>query len=178
MEGARAILEAVLADLPPPPPAQVQTSTNFAPDFVAFVKNLEQAQRLAVHKPHKSPEGGAATIGYGHKIKPGEKFTALTDAQATKLLTHDLEQARQKVYDHIKRVYDLQLRLSRKQEEMLTEFAFNLGSLRAFPKFVDAVLREDWAKAKQEYRRSYLTPEGKRLQLDRRNQLFAQRYGL
>ena len=36
---------------------------------------------------------------------------------------------------------------------MLTDFAFNLGGLNKFPKFVDAVLRNKWDIVKKEYQR-------------------------
>lgn len=41
--------------------------------------------------PHRSLEGGSATIAYGHKIFSGEDFSqGLTDAQATDLLKKDV----------------------------------------------------------------------------------------
>ena len=64
--------------------------------------------------------------------------------------------------------------LSRKQQEMLTEYAFNLGSLRGFPKFTKAVVEEDWATARNEYKRTYKA-NGKRYELAR-NKFFYDRY--
>ena len=46
-------------------------------------------------------------------------------------------------------------RLSQKQFEILVDFAFNLGTLQTFPKFVDAVCRKDWKTAVKEYKRKY-----------------------
>lgn len=41
--------------------------------------------------PHKSLEGGADTIAYGHKLQPGEDFSkGLTDDEAEKLLEKDI----------------------------------------------------------------------------------------
>lgn len=175
MDIARPILEQAVADLPPP--AQHQTAMQFAPDFVNFVKALEKAGQHASHVPEPDPAGGMV-IGYGHRIAAGENFTRISEQDATKLLVQDLAKARKAVDAYIKRVYGIQLTLTRKQAEMLTEFAFNLGSLNAFPKFTDAVLREDWAKASQEYVRSYKDEAGAKHLLDRRNELFARRYGL
>jgi GH24 family phage-related lysozyme (muramidase) len=175
VDGARAILEQSVAGLPPP--AQVQTSTNFSPAFVQFVKGLENETR-SHYEPEASLEGGGMTIGYGHKIKRDESFARITEREATRLLIYDLLAARQEVDAYIKRVYGVQLQLSAKQAEMLTEFAFSLGGLDKFQKFTDAVLREDWAKVAQEYRRSYETADGVRKPLDGRNRKFAARYGL
>jgi hypothetical protein len=60
---------------------------------------------------------------------------------------------------------------------MLTEFAFNLGSLDKFPSFVDSVLRNNLDKTKKEYVRSYVDAKtNKRLPLQRRNLAFYDRY--
>jgi hypothetical protein len=41
--------------------------------------------------PHKSLEGGAATIAYGHKMQPGEDYSrGLTDNEAESLLEKDI----------------------------------------------------------------------------------------
>ncbi len=41
--------------------------------------------------PHKSLEGGAATIAYGHKVQPGEDYSqGLTDNEAERLLEKDI----------------------------------------------------------------------------------------
>lgn len=41
--------------------------------------------------PHKSIEGGAATIAYGHKVQPGEDYSqGLTDTEAERLLEKDI----------------------------------------------------------------------------------------
>lgn len=42
--------------------------------------------------PHKSLEGGADTIAYGHKVQPGENFKdGLTDSEAEQLLEKDIQ---------------------------------------------------------------------------------------
>ncbi len=61
--------------------------------------------------------------------------------------------------------------MSLKQEEMLTEFAFNLGGLSKFPKFVDSVLRNDLNTMNKEYKRYVGNKE-----LTGRNTAFYSRY--
>jgi GH24 family phage-related lysozyme (muramidase) len=169
---ARQLLEVDL-----PPPAEHRQASAFSPAFIQFVKGLE-ARSAKTHQVVPSSEGGAKTLGYGHKLRSGEEPGAIDDRQAEQQLLRDLEAARQGVYRYIQRAYGVRVQLSQKQEEMLTEFAFNLGGLEKFPKFADAVLRQDWARATQEFRRFYRTPDGQRRELQLRNRLFAQRYGL
>lgn len=169
-----------------PPPAIQQQSfeSNFSADFVNFIKNLENAQKSGFIKgkwyPHPSAEGNNLTIAYGHKIKTdkeSQKFAkGIDDREAIKLLVKDLLEAKEKVRRYIDERYKIHLMLDKKQMEMLTEFAFNLGGLDKFPKFTDAVLRKDWGKAAQEYKRSYRSSSGEKKSLTRRNQLFFDRY--
>lgn len=173
------------AHVNPPPAIQQQAfEQNFAPDFVNFVKNLENADRTGFLNgkwyPHRSAEGGRPTIAYGHKLlsdREEKKFTGgIDEREATKLLVKDLLEAKEKVRRYIDDRYKIHLMLDKKQMEMLTEFAFNLGGLEKFPKFTDAVIRRNWPIAAQEYRRSYRTASGERKKLTRRNQLFFDRY--
>jgi GH24 family phage-related lysozyme (muramidase) len=151
---------------------------------VNFVKNLENADKKGFINgkwyPHPSPEGGYPTIAYGHKIKTDkeeQKYRqGLDDREATKLLVKDLMEAKDKVRKYIDDRYKIHLMLDKKQMEMLTDFAFNLGGLEKFPKFTDAVLRKDWKRAAQEYKRGYRSASGERKELTRRNQLFFDRY--
>jgi hypothetical protein len=49
-------------------------------------------QKLKKWFPHKSLEGGADTIAYGHKIQKGENFSAgITDSEANVLLEKDIK---------------------------------------------------------------------------------------
>jgi len=162
----------------PPPPAIVQKAETFSPDFINFVKNIENANRVGYQNgkwyPHKSYEGGLPTIAWGHKIKSTNEvrqlMKGLTDSQAEKLLRDDLEIARKEVDNYMKSL-GVNIPLSQKQLEMLTEFAFNLGSLKKFPKFTRAVLNQDWETAEKESLRY-----SKGQPLTRRNELFRKRY--
>ncbi len=67
-------------------------------------------------------------------------------------------------------------KLSQKQLEMLTDYAFNLGTLKSFPKFAAAVFRSDWEAAGKEYKRTYKDANGKSHPLLGRNVAFFDRY--
>jgi GH24 family phage-related lysozyme (muramidase) len=160
-----------------PPPAEHHAASSFSPDFIEFIKRLE-TEPASVYKAKSSAEGGTKTIGYGHKLQPGANLDQISAKDAERRLIQDLEHARSKVYSYIKKKHAINIMLDRKQEEMLTEFVFNLGGLEKFPKFTDAVLRKDWPRASGEFRRFYQTPDGQKRELKLRNRLFAERYGL
>jgi len=165
------------------PPAIVQSAHEFSPKFIDYMKSVENAGKVGFENgkwtPHISPEGGLPTIAYGHKLKKGEekRFAGgLSDGEAERLLKKDLAIAKAKVYSDIKKMFDVQIPLEDYQEEMLTDYAFNLGSLEKFPKFVRAVLNKDWATAKREYERSYKDAKGVRQPLQGRNDIFFRTY--
>lgn len=58
-------------------------------------------------------------------------------------------------------------RLDNKQMEMLIDFAYNLGSLKKFPKFAESVFKKDWETARKEYKRKYTDAKGKKHELGR-----------
>lgn len=152
--------------------------------FISFIKTLENAQRsgfdekLKLWFPHDSPEGGLPTIAYGHKVHRNELCElsrGISDVRATEILLLDIESAYSAVVNYVTtRIgeYDL----SEKQSEMLVEFAFNLGTLRGFPKFVKSVVGENWGVSKKECIRYYTDSSGKRHELSRRNELFINRF--
>lgn len=169
---------------PPPATQQQAFDQTFSADFVNFVRKLENEGKVGFSNGkwhiHPAPEGGFPEIAYGHKIKTHreeQKFSqGLDDREATKLLVKDLLEAKDKVRKYIDQKYKVHLMLDKKQMEMLTEFAFNLGGLEKFPNFTDAVLRKDWARAAKEYKRGYHTASGEHKDLARRNQMFFDRY--
>jgi GH24 family phage-related lysozyme (muramidase) len=153
-----------IMDVPPTNNVQ-QASTNvLSSDFINYIKFVENGQKVGYDKdkklwfPHKSKEGGFPTIGYGHKIQTNHELTAfkkgISDGDVENLLKSDLTIANKHVHEYIKNRYKVDVMLTQKQSEMLTDFAFNLGSLKKFPKFVDAVLRNRWDIVKKEYQRS------------------------
>ncbi len=163
-------------------PAIVQATNEFSPDFIGYMKSVENAAKQGYQKnkwyPHISPEGGNQTIAYGHKLKDNEVTqyaNGISDSEAERLLKTDLELARKTAYANIKAMFNVQLLLDKSQEEMLVDYVFNLGSLKQFPKFTRAVLNKDWKTAAKEYKRTFKSKSGDRLELAR-NKIFFDRY--
>lgn len=65
---------------------------------------------------------GLPTIGYGHLIKPHERFTTITEAQAGALLAKDVTSAESAVNKYVK------VPLTQNQFDALVSFAFNVGN--------------------------------------------------
>jgi lysozyme len=61
------------------------------------------------------------TIGWGHKIKPGEQFTQISMEEGELLLREDLREAEQAVNQYVK------VPLNQNQFDALTSFVFNVG---------------------------------------------------
>jgi GH24 family phage-related lysozyme (muramidase) len=180
-------MDIINEDLDIPTPAQHQPASNtiINSDFLKFVMNVENAElkgrdpKTKIWHPHSSPEGGSETVGYGHKLKNGpnvQKHTNLSDKDVVKLLRDDLVEANKKVHQYVEKVYGIKILLNQKQEEMLTEFVFNLGGLDKFPKFTEAVLKNDMPTMRKEYKRFYRGKDQKPIELERRNKLFYDRF--
>jgi GH24 family phage-related lysozyme (muramidase) len=153
-------------------------------DFIDYIKSLENPHFVGYNKssklwtPHKSPEGGLPTIGYGHKMTSSEVNSmsgGITDADAEKLLQNDLLTASRAVKSYVSSHFG-DIDLTNEQMEMLTEFAFNLGSLNKFPKFTEAVVKNNWEVANREYKRTYVDSSGTRKELTNRNAAFFDRF--
>jgi GH24 family phage-related lysozyme (muramidase) len=132
-----------------------QSKVELDQSFVDYIKSVENAGKTGYDKnkklwfPHKSFEGGSDTIGYGHKIQKGEDFTkGITDSQAEALLKKDLEKAKEQVNKELGG-----RQISKKQMEMFIDFVFNMGTLKKFPKFTLAALKNDSDGMKSQYKR-------------------------
>lgn len=168
---------------PPPavmPPQQAVAKPQYTPEFIQYVKRIENSIKSGLKKgrwyPHKSAEGGAKTIAYGHKLIAGEDFSkGLTDEQATKLLLKDLNLAKAGARKSVGS--DKFDKLDSHRQEILTEYQFNLGTLKSFPKFVAAVLKNDKKEMLKHYQRKYQHPTTKKwLPVKDRNTQFKKRY--
>lgn len=129
--------------------------------------------------PYPSVEGGAPTVGFGHKMDPGEVIRkGLTEAEADKLLEEDLSKATGRAKDYIEGRFGSKAwdKLDDKRKAMATEFAFNLGNLEKFPKFTKALIEGDWETIAEEYKRYYTTESGETKELAGRNRLFYETY--
>ena len=161
----------------------------YSSEFIQYIKHSENGISAGYDKsrnkwyPHKSPEGGTDTIGYGHKLtrsdqSSGKYRNGLSTKEIHSLLISDLKIAENRVKKDIawisakkgttnyKLVSDKSFDdLSSTQKQMLIDFAFNLGSLRSFPTFLTAVLNDDIDMMKKQYKRYY----GKGKELTQRN---------
>jgi len=97
-----------------------QAEGTAAMGFVSWLKSKEGLR----HRLYGSLEGGAASIGYGHKLKPGEHFGSLTTEQANALFQSDLAAAGGVVSKLTKG-----LNLSQGWRDALTDYQFNSGNL-------------------------------------------------
>src|SRR6266702_1055411 len=78
---------------------------------------------------HYQDDAGWGTIGFGHKILPGESFGSIDEGQATALLAADIRSAEDAVNAGVS------VPISQAQFDALVFFALNVGS-RAFAKSV------------------------------------------
>lgn len=74
-----------------------------------------------VSTPYRDPVG-IWTIGYGHKILPGERFTSLTREEASELLVRDVNIAEDAVNAQVT------VELTQAQFDALVSFVFNVGT--------------------------------------------------
>lgn len=82
-----------------------------------FIKQWERFE------PRPYDDGyGYMTIGYGHKIKPGESFTSLTHDQALQLLARDVGWAEDAVNNFVR------VPLTQNQFDALVSLVFNWGA--------------------------------------------------
>ena len=163
------------------PPAHVQRaeSNKFSNKLINYIKHVENGNKSGYKNgkwyPIPSIEGGTPTIAYGHKItgRGSNYANGLTDHEANELLNRDLESAKQIVYHDIHHMFKVKLpTLDADKEEMLIDFAYNLGTLDKFPKFVRAVLTNDWKTAAKEYKRTATEKNGNKIDLGRNKVFF------
>lgn len=86
---------------------------------VSFIKVWEGFRS----EPYKCL-GGEMTIGYGHVIKSGEKYTKITKEKATELLKKDLQSVEKDVNSLCK---SNNVKLTQQEFDSLVSFTFNLG---------------------------------------------------
>jgi GH24 family phage-related lysozyme (muramidase) len=152
------------------------------PDFIDYVISVElpnpkEHTRDGLHIQYKSAEGGADTIGYGHKIKKGESFgEGLTEAEARELLQKDILIAAEGAKKAIGEKKWNSLDPDRKQ--MATDFQFNVkkGGINRFPEFKKALLTRDYGRMKEEYKRHYQDEQGQWHEVKDRNEKFFNKY--
>ena len=178
------------------PAAQSQRAEVVEPDrFTTFIESVEKWRTSPGKTPlrYKSPEGGLDTIGIGHKLTQTEidnnavhgfDLDTLTKEQARAILKKDLPEYKSMLKADLKNNYkNYKMKqpidydtLDPKRQEMLLDFTFNLGGLKKFPKFTEAVLKGDMATAKKEYKRKFTDDKGVTKELKDRNEQFYNTY--
>jgi lysozyme len=111
-------------------------------DFTTYIKQCEGYRSMPYHCP-----AGQLTVGYGHAVKSGEFFVAVSEIDASEILRNDLKAAYASVSKQIG------FEPYGKTAEMLVDFQFNIGTLKKFPKLTKACIKNDMAGVSQEYKR-------------------------
>jgi len=149
-------------------------------EFIKAVENPAQVGKKGdVWFPHDSPEGGLPTLGYGHKLTLEENEDQLvycinilhgcSDEEIDEILEEDIKAASSVAEKCVPEFNTL----SETKQDMLIEFAFNLGyGLKQFKKFIKALIDDDWDTVKKEYKRFYRTPDGQLQEVKHRNEEF------
>jgi GH24 family phage-related lysozyme (muramidase) len=142
--------------------------------FTNYIERVEGFKTGKGKTPfrYESPEGGLDTVGLGHKLTQDEidsnsvygfDLDTLTKEQSKEIFSQDLIKYEKMLKSDLKtnyKKYEMEQpidydTLNRKQQEILLDFTFNLGSLKGFPKFTEAVLKGDMDTARKEYKRYY-----------------------
>lgn len=140
------------------------TLEKYLSDLRVLENSIKKGYKNNKWYPHSSIEGGANTIAYGHKLMPGESFSSgLTEQQAKDLQKKDVLAHQVKAEKYVddkygKGSYD---KLPQNSQMLLTDYAYNLGSLNKFPSFVEGVFKGDKNKMLQQYERRGLNERNK-----------------
>ena len=121
--------------------------------------SLKSGYRKAEDKwyPHKSPEGGKDTVGFGHKLigPDAYKYTkGLTTKEAENLLDSDILKHQTVAKNLIDTKYGKGTfdSLPQDSQMLLVDYAYN-GVLNSFPTFTDALVKGDKTTMLKEYKR-------------------------
>ena len=139
--------------------------------------------------PYKDRRGKEAklTIGIGHLITPKEKKTGLiygipfrkplSDEQVDTILENDLKEKHDSLNDFLQENYNMTTSdLSDTKKYTLLDLQYNSRKgLKAFPKFVDAVIKGDYNTQLQEYKRTF-KEKGRIKPLKLRNETYLKNY--
>jgi len=106
----------------PPAGAGSPSKMSASPRLVEFLKGYEKGPDGGpALTPYPSPEGGSDTVGWGHKIQPGEDYSkGLTPGQADQLLLKDIAGHQKIVQESVK------VPLSQQQFDALVSLSYNL----------------------------------------------------
>ena len=121
--------------------------------------SIKSGYRKAEDKwyPHKSPEGGKDTVGFGHKLigPDANKYNkGLTTKEAENLLDSDILKHQTVAENLIDKKYGKGTfdSLPQDSQMLLVDYAYN-GVLNSFPTFTDALVKGDKQTMLKEYER-------------------------
>jgi hypothetical protein len=121
--------------------------------------SIKSGYRKAEDKwyPHRSPEGGADTVGFGHKLigPDANKYNkGLTTKEAENLLDSDILKHQTVAENLIDKKYGKGTfdSLPQDSQMLLVDYAYN-GVLNSFPTFTDALVKGDKQTMLKEYER-------------------------
>ena len=136
----------------------------FDEQFVNYIKKVEGFIPTA-----KDIGDGVITGGYGNTTQflEGDK---VSKEKAENLLQEDLFKAVDQVRQDLG--IDVFNTLNKNQVQLLSDITFNVGSLKGFPKFTEAILRKDKDMAIKESKR-FWKEKGKKKELKNRNKEFS-----
>ena len=142
--------------------------SGFENDFVSMVKEAEGFRSEAYQD-----EAGNWTVGYGHTGADVKQGTTMSQRAATAQLGTDLGAARTRAQVQVDEDFGPGTfgRLGTNEQNLLTDVAFNTGSVSSMPKLTSAVVRGDKTGIATEYERSMTTSSGEKKPLIGRNEL-------
>ena len=165
-------------------PAEQAHRKQVSNEYVTNLKSQENSKLkpgklIFANKPPEDAPKGEMDIAFGHKITPAERKSGkiygipwkkgITYKQAETILRKDIEVHANKAKKYLRKKGANFDRLDPTIQEVLIDYSFT-GALTKFPKFVDAVINNDWATIEKEFKR-YYTSKGKRKELVRRNKM-------
>lgn len=122
------------------PVTQIRT---ISPRGIALIKEHEGFRA----KPYYCP-AGKLTIGYGHVIRDGENFKAITPEEGEALLRNDVAEAESAVSRLVKAP------LTQNQFDALVSFVFNIGTNRFAKSTLCSLLNQEmYFAAAQEFQK-------------------------
>lgn len=129
--------------------------------YLAALKVQENNESTGLRKnkwyPYPSSEKGTDTIGYGHKLLPGEQkyYEGVTTPQVEALAKKDVLEKQASAKGRVDAKYGKGTfdKLPQDAQMLLVDYQYNVG-LQKFPKFVEAVVKGDKATMLKEYERT------------------------
>jgi hypothetical protein len=140
------------------PKKDVLTFESYMPKLMRLENGIKKGynSELNIWFPHDSVEGGSKTVAYGHKLKKGESFDkGIPNDLAMQLLQKDLLEHRAAAAKEFNKRFGAGEfeKLREGKQVLLTDYHFN-GVYNDFPKFIEALYKNDWAGVEKEYKRS------------------------